>query len=136
MLLAALEAQLAERSQRQIAEALYGRAAVARAWQLDGGMRSEVRRRVDEALFYMEVGYRDRPIPASASTSTAGWGAREPAPRATEPEHNSVAACEPDGPCLMAIGSGQEVNSHAFQTGPDATIHTGSEDLKSQPIWM
>ena len=23
---------------------------------------------------------------------------REPAPRATEPEHNSVAACEPDGP--------------------------------------
>ena len=78
MLLAALEAQLAERSQRQIAEALYGRAAVARAWQLDGGMRSEVRRRVDEALFYMEVGYRDRPIPASASTSTAGWGRASP----------------------------------------------------------
>ena len=56
--------------------------------------------------------------------------------RATEPEHNSVAACEPDGPRLMAIGSGQEVNSHAFERGPDATIHAGSEDLKIQPIWM
>lgn len=58
-MLAALDAKLAQRSQREIAEALFGRAEVAAHWQLDGGMRSEVRRRVDKALFYMEVGYRD-----------------------------------------------------------------------------
>ena len=57
-LLAALDAKLAAKSQREIAEVLFGREKAAR-FELDGAMRSEVRRRVAKALFYMEVGYRD-----------------------------------------------------------------------------
>ena len=37
--------------------------------------------------------------------------------------------------CHVTIGSGQEVGFHAIPMNPDATIHTGNQDLKSQPIW-
>lgn len=84
-LLGALDAKLARRSQREIAEVLFGPGAPAR-FELDGAMRSQVRRRVEKAEFYMEVGYRDM---------AAGRKVRPRAKRGAPPRGRGRAGGEP-----------------------------------------
>ena len=44
---------------RDIGAAVIGAERVAAEWLRDGGLRSEVRRRIERAEFLMEAGYRD-----------------------------------------------------------------------------
>ncbi len=58
-LLAVLDGHLAGKSDREVAEDLYGHDRVAAEWREDSWMRSAVRRRVKKALMIMNRGYRD-----------------------------------------------------------------------------
>ena len=55
----ALDGKRAGKTQREIAEDIYGAAKVAAEWHPDGWMRSQIRRWTDKARALVDGGWRD-----------------------------------------------------------------------------